>query len=565
MAANDYNQSERTLQQTTATTPRPGDGVRSGGDGQTNGYNSTNGNGAPAGPQEGAPAGAPPSNDAGNNQKNRPKPAVLIIMVIVVIVAGIWGMRFYAYSQTHASTDDAYVTGDLINVSPIVSGTLAHLYVDEGDPVKAGEIVARLDPSGPYAAYKQAMAQWRAAESQIPQAKTNLTFTSQTTLAQIRQAQAALAAQNAKVGQEARRVQMTRQQSQSELAQALSQAAAARQQVHTAQAQYLTALAAVKTAQAAASAARQQVVAAQANATKAHRDAVRYAALYGPGGSVGAITSQQFDAAVAADQTAQAQLNQAQDQVRQADENVGQLQAQAAASSAAVATARSQAAAAASAAETARAGLLQVPVQAGAYESSQQTASQNTAELSVAQAGSQQIKLREQMIETYLAQAAAAKQAAAAAKVTLDDCVISVPTDGTVVKKGANVGDALQPGQTIFTMTLGRNVWVSANFKETQLQHMQPGQPVDIDVDAYPGVTYRGKVQSINEASGNATALLPADNATGNFTKVVQRIPVKILLVPQPKGNSDHLATEEDILRLRQGMSVTATVDTGQH
>ena len=213
----------------------------------------------------------------------------------------------------------------------------------------------------------------------------------------------------------------------------------------------------------------------------------------------------------------------------------------------------------------AQAGLLQIPVQRGAYVSSQHTAAQNLAEVSVAQAGEKQVQLRQQMISTFRAQADAAKRSVAEAKVVLDDTVIAAPWDGTVVKKGANVGDALQPGQTIFTMTRGQYVWVSANFKETQVEHMRPGQPVDVDVDAYPGITYRGRVQSINEASGNATALLPADNATGNFTKVVQRIPVKILLEAQPEGNAGHLATQQDIERLRQGMSVTASVDTTNH
>jgi membrane fusion protein (multidrug efflux system) len=206
--------------------------------------------------------------------------------------------------------------------------------------------------------------------------------------------------------------------------------------------------------------------------------------------------------------------------------------------------------------------LLAVPVQYGAVLTNQRTAAQSNAALDIAQAGTHQIELHRQMIDTYAAQALAARQAVSEARVTLDDCTIAAPSDGTVVKKGANIGDALQPGQTIFTMSRGQYVWVSANYKETQVEHMAPGQPADIDVDAFPGIIFRGKVLSINEASGNATALLPADNATGNFTKVVQRIPVKILLIPQPRGNSNKLATADDIARLRQGMSVTAYVDT---
>jgi membrane fusion protein (multidrug efflux system) len=111
-------------------------------------------------------------------------------------------------------------------------------------------------------------------------------------------------------------------------------------------------------------------------------------------------------------------------------------------------------------------------------------------------------------------------------------------------------------------MTRDNHVWVNANYKETQLENIRPGESVDVKVDAYPGLVYHGKVQSIIEASGNATALLPADNATGNFTKVVQRIPVRIELIAEQPGNSNHYATQEEINRLRQGMSVIASVET---
>ena len=146
------------------------------------------------------------------------------------------------------------------------------------------------------------------------------------------------------------------------------------------------------------------------------------------------------------------------------------------------------------------------------------------------------------------------------AQVTLDDTVIRAPSNGTIVRKGANVGDALSPGQTIATMTKGDYVWIQANFKETQLQYVRVGQPVTCTVDAYPGKTFYGKVQSVNEASGNTTSLLPADNATGNFTKVVQRIPVKIILYA-PKNPGLHDANNDDIRNLRQGMSVETDID----
>ncbi len=539
MAATEYSETEKTATPVTGGASRPA----------TNGNGHTPTGGAPTEPAEAA------------SKKKGTNPVVVIVLIVLLTIGGLYGAKAFHYANGHAQTDDAYVTGDLINVSPIISGTLVELDVEEGDHVKAGQVIARLDDSGPKAAYQQALAQWRAAESQIPQAETNLAYTAQTTADQISQAEAALAAQNAKVSQEASKTDQIRQTTLSQLAQAQAQAKAAQQQVQTARAQYGTAQAAVRTSQAAASAVRQNVAAAQANATKAHRDAIRFASLYGPNGTIGAVSSQQYDAAIASDQAAQAQLAQTQDQARQADENIAQMQAQADAAKSAVESAQSQADAAASGTQVARAGLLQVPVQQGSVASNIQSARQNVAQLSAAQAGNQQIKLRQQMIETLQAQALAAQKVVEQTKVTLDDTVIRAPSDGVVVKKGANVGDALQPGQTIFTMTRGSGVWVTANYKETQVQHMHEGQRVDVDVDAFPGITFRGEVQSINEASGNATALLPADNATGNFTKVVQRIPVKIKLTPMGKDNGQKLATDQDIEKLRQGMSVTANVD----
>ena len=551
MATSEYNQTE-----TAASKPQtaPPNGAPQNG--------SRNGDGAAPTPQNGNGAGAPPpAAPADDTAKRNNRPLLLVVGVIVAIIAVIWGIKYYHYSTTHASTDDAYVSGDLINVSPIISGTLIQLNVDEGDHVKAGTIVARLDDSGPKAAYQQAEAQEEAAESQLPQAETNLLYTQQTTADQIAQAQAGLAAQNAKVAQEANRTDLTRETVQSQLAQSQAQAQAAKQQVQTARAQMVSAETAVKTASAAVAAAHQRTIAAEATAVQKHRDAVRYASLYGSNGNVGAVTGQQYDAALAADQTAQAQLEEARENEQQAIDTVAQNQSMVAAAEASVNGYQSQALAAISATGVAQAGLYQIPVQQGNVTSADQTARQNFAELSTAQAGQSQVTLRKQMIDTLKAQVTEAIAVTQQAKVTLDDTVIYAPSDGTVVKKGANVGDALSPGQTIFTMTQGNSVWVTANYKETQVQHMKAGQSAEVDVDAFPGTTFIGKVQSIYAASGNATALLPADNATGNFTKVVQRIPVKILLVPQDK-NSDHKATQEDIDRLSQGMSVTAAVDT---
>ena len=126
---------------------------------------------------------------------------------------------------------------------------------------------------------------------------------------------------------------------------------------------------------------------------------------------------------------------------------------------------------------------------------------------------------------------------------------IAAPIDGYVTKEAVATGDYLQVGQALMSLVPPR-VWVTANFKETQLRNMRPGQPVDISVDAYPSLKLRGRVDSIQAGSGAAFSLLPPENATGNYVKVVQRVPVKIVLEER-----------QELQRvLGPGMSVVPTV-----
>ena len=128
---------------------------------------------------------------------------------------------------------------------------------------------------------------------------------------------------------------------------------------------------------------------------------------------------------------------------------------------------------------------------------------------------------------------------------------VTAPSTGTVSRKNVEVGQYVQTGQPLLAIVSDEQPWIVANFKETQLKKMRVGQRVAIDVDAYPKRPFRARVQSIAAATGAKFALLPPDNATGNFTKVVQRVPVKIVL--------DEPA--DPARPLRAGMSVTATVD----
>ncbi|UII22235.1 HlyD family secretion protein [Fulvivirga ligni] len=136
------------------------------------------------------------------------------------------------------------------------------------------------------------------------------------------------------------------------------------------------------------------------------------------------------------------------------------------------------------------------------------------------------------------------------AQLQLSYTVVTAPISGTISQKHVEVGQLVQAGQSLFAIVEDSNIWVVANFKETQMAKIQPGQEVEVEVDAVPGTTFVGKVQSIAAATGAKFSLLPPDNATGNFVKVVQRIPVKIVLNDGQEQQS----------KLRAGMNVLVEV-----
>ena len=122
-----------------------------------------------------------------------------------------------------------------------------------------------------------------------------------------------------------------------------------------------------------------------------------------------------------------------------------------------------------------------------------------------------------------------------------------------MARRKVEPGELVQPGQTLMTVVPTEAVWVTANLKETQLENVNPGDSATFTVDAYPGQIFRGTVESVSPATGARFALLPPDNATGNFTKVVQRVPVRIA-VDWPTATSDH--------PLRPGLSADVTIRT---
>ncbi len=174
---------------------------------------------------------------------------------------------------------------------------------------------------------------------------------------------------------------------------------------------------------------------------------------------------------------------------------------------------------------------------------------QADASIQSAMTAPQQVAVSRARAKSAQAQVAQKKALVEQAKLNLSYCTIIAPVNGIVGKKTVEVGSNISPGQQLMAVVPLDDIWVTANFKETQLRLMKPGQRVSFSVDAYDR-EYTGKISGIGGASGSRLSLLPPENATGNYVKVVQRIPVRINI--DPNQNGDH--------RLRPGMSVDPKV-----
>jgi membrane fusion protein, multidrug efflux system len=248
----------------------------------------------------------------------------------------------------------------------------------------------------------------------------------------------------------------------------------------------------------------------EATAAKATRDVERLRGLL----AKDEVSQQQFDAAQAEADAAKAAADSARSQVVEAEAGVLVAQSQL---------------------EHARAGEQQAQ-----------------ASLAAARTAPQQVRQMTARAEAAQAQVKQAKAALEQAELNLQYTTLKAPVGGIVSRKTVEVGQVIQAGQPLMAIIPLENVWVTANFKETQLKNMHPGQKATVKVDAYGGRSFDGHVDSIAAATGARFSLLPPENATGNFVKVVQRVPVKIVL--EPGQDSEH--------SLRPGMSVVPTVYT---
>jgi membrane fusion protein, multidrug efflux system len=394
-------------------------------------------------------AEAPQTNGA---PKKSRRGLILIIVLILVVAAG----AFYWHSTYYEDTDDAQVSGHLVQISTRINGQVIKINVDENQYISKGTVIAELDPSDYQVAVANAEAALASAVANASAAKVNVPITSTNTGSTLRSAGADVTSAHASI------------------LQAQSQVAAA----------------------------HARVVQAQANNLKANQDLERYKPLV----AKDVISKQQYDAAVAnADATKAAVAD---------------------------AIASEQAA------------------QEGVKVANEREA-QSRASLKSAETGPQQVAAQNARAQQAEAQVKGAQAQLDQAKLNLSYTKIVAPVDGIVTRKSLELNQNISVGQNLLTLVSLNDLWVTANFKETQLKHIATGQKVEIEVDA-TGRKYSGKITQIGGATGSVLSLFPPENATGNYVKVVQRVPVRIDFTDLANEDKDH--------QLRPGLSVEPKV-----
>ena len=408
------------------------------------------------------------------------RPAFLIAAVIFLLIGAVIALKYWLYARSHETTDDAFIDAHVTPISPKVAGYVAKVHVKANQQVKKGDLLLEIDPRDYQAKLDQAKAALAAGEARLKEAQTGVELTRANSRAGVQQASGTV--QQARAGVEASR----------------AQAAAERTRVTQAGAGVSAAQANLRQAQA-------QVDAAQAELVRAQADVTRYQELYGKD----EVSRQRLDQAIAAARMAEAQVAAARQRVAAAAAQVNESQA-----------------AQRTAAETARRAEAQIgAARAQVSEAQGRLAAANTAP--------QQIASSEAQAQTAGASLEQLRAAVAQAELELSYTKLSAPDDGRVTNKSVEEGALVQSGQPLMAIVPG-DVWVTANFKENQIGNVRPGQPADITVDAYPDKTFKGHVDSIQAGTGARFSLLPPENATGNFVKVVQRVPVKIVFDEPP-------------------------------
>ena len=445
-----------------------------------------------------APASSPGSPQGANEEptdapplaRSRPlwlrKRVLGTLFFIILVGAGTpYGMQLWQYYQTHETTDDAYVIGDIVAISARISGTVAAVHVSKHQQVEGGQLLAQLDSDDFAARVAQADASVEVARARLRHAELQVLLTQDSTSNDtVRTGATLLAAQSA---------------------------------LREAQRDADKAEARLRTWEAAVAAAQAGVDTQAVHVAMAQTDFSRVENLLNDG----VVAQQQFDQAHSSLQATKAEKRAKEENLRQTRREL----------------------------DAAGADLL---LKQETVQGEEASVAEAQALLEGSQTQHQNVAIGEAEVKVAQALLQQAEADLAYARLQLQYTMLKAPVAGVIAKKNLEVGQVVQPGRPLLALVPLQEVWVEANFKETQLQHMRPGQRATLLVDAYPDEILTGTVESLSPGTGSVFSLLPPENATGNFVKVVQRVPVKIRIEPSSSTG----------VTLRPGMSVLATVNT---
>ena len=416
----------------------------------------------------------------------------LVIAGAVVLIAGlIWGISAWWHARSHVSTDDAYVDGTVAAVSAKVSGHIVELLADDNKAVKKGELLMRIDDRDYRARLEQARAAVGIAESRLKAA--------------------------------AARIGVTRDAASGQMAQAQALSMSAESAVRAARDALESSRAIVASRRANLGASQAELERAQQQWMRAKQDLDRTAQLV----KQDLVAKREYDQALTDERGWEAAVRAAEQRVVQAQRDLAGAESD-----------------------------LKIrdtgyePQQIGIVMAEARTANARASRIN-AEAAQQEVRVREAERELAAAQLRETHADLAVAELNLEHTVVRAPIDGVVAKRTVEMGQIVQMGQPLLAVVPLHEVWIVANFKETQLAGVKPGMPASIVVDGVPGKTYKGSVDSIAAGTGARFSLLPPENATGNWVKVVQRVPVKIRL-DSKEGSNPHT--------LRAGMSAYVSI-----
>jgi membrane fusion protein (multidrug efflux system) len=420
-----------------------------------------------------------------------PRRPLLIAGAVIALAALAWGASAWWHYRSHVSTDDAYVEGTVATVSAKVSGHIVELHADDNKPVKKGDLLLRIDERDYRARLEQAKAAVGIAESRLRAATA--------------------------------RVAMTREQASGQMAQAQASSQSAASAMSAARDAMESSRATVASRRANLGAAQAELERAKAAWDRARQDLDRVSALV----KQDLVAKRDFDQAVTDERAAEAAVRGAEQRVVQAQRDLAGAESD-----------------------------LKIrdtgyePQQIGIQMAEARGANARAARIN-AEAMQQEVRVRDAERELAAAQLKEALADLAVAELNLEHAQVRAPVDGVVAKRTVEIGQIVQVGQPLLAVVPLQDVWIQANFKETQLAGVKAGMPATIQVDGVPGKTYKGTVDSIAAGTGARFSLLPPENATGNWVKVVQRVPVKIRLDGKEIGNPH---------TLRAGMSAYVSI-----